>query len=115
MVVEALRIQADILKDEVPFEVSPLDGGVDVLGSAVMVAVLVQLRDPIRQYEGGVGARQQGTNTQGKFSSLTGHSLLYSNGCLSLVTLLLLSLKNKGNCSAYCSFALLASQRGLRI
>ncbi|KAG6402385.1 hypothetical protein SASPL_134578 [Salvia splendens] len=56
-------------KDETPFEVSPLDvdGGVDVLNSAVtveewvgggmdsegvMVAVLVQLRDPIRQYEG---------------------------------------------------------------
>ena len=70
MAVEALRIQADIQKEEAPFEVSPLDldgvldsavtieewvgGGMDSEG--VMVAVLVQLRDPIRQYEGVGGA-----------------------------------------------------------
>ncbi|KAG6434883.1 hypothetical protein SASPL_106527 [Salvia splendens] len=68
MAVEALKIQAEVVKDEAPFEVSPFnDGGVDVFDSAVAVeewvgggmeaeaitvAVLVQLRDPIRQFEG---------------------------------------------------------------
>ncbi|XP_057794730.1 protein PLASTID MOVEMENT IMPAIRED 1 [Salvia miltiorrhiza] len=65
MAVEALKIQADISKEEPPFDVSPLDGR-SILDSAVAieewinapqeseaitVAVLVQLRDPIRQFE----------------------------------------------------------------
>ncbi|XP_047983343.1 protein PLASTID MOVEMENT IMPAIRED 1 [Salvia hispanica] len=66
MAVEALKIQAEVIKDEAPFEVSPLsDGGVfdsavaveewiggGMESEAITVAVLVQLRDPIRQFEG---------------------------------------------------------------
>ncbi|KAG6438230.1 hypothetical protein SASPL_103167 [Salvia splendens] len=69
MAVDALKIQAEVVKDEAPFEVSPLSdgGGVGVFDSAVAVeewigggmeaeaitvVVLVQLRDPIRQFEG---------------------------------------------------------------
>ncbi|KAL8523808.1 hypothetical protein ACS0TY_013688 [Phlomoides rotata] len=71
MAIEALKIQAEIAKDEAPFDVSPLDARTTapnnkvydhVLASAVAVedwrkeeavtvTVVVQLRDPMRQYE----------------------------------------------------------------
>lgn len=65
MAVDALKIQAEIFEEEAPFDVSPLDGRDDhILASAVgvedntcsdseaiTIAVLVQLRDPVRQFE----------------------------------------------------------------
>lgn len=66
MVVDALKIQADISEEEAPFHVSPLDPKTSILASAVGIedwikengdsgsitlGVVVQLRDPIRQYE----------------------------------------------------------------
>ncbi|KAH0723743.1 hypothetical protein KY289_006787 [Solanum tuberosum] len=67
MTVEALKIQADIPEEEAPFDVSaikkdddghPLDSAVpledwtkDDKSDSIMISVVVQLRDPLRQFE----------------------------------------------------------------
>lgn len=69
MVVEALKIQADLTDEEAPFDMSPLRGNKDprqlitsansleeqakerLAGEAVTVMVVVQARDPLRRYE----------------------------------------------------------------
>lgn len=67
MTVEALKIQADIAEEEAPFNVSaikkddgghPLDSAVpledwtkDDKSDSIMILVVVQLRDPLRQFE----------------------------------------------------------------
>ncbi|KAH0751404.1 hypothetical protein KY285_004552 [Solanum tuberosum] len=67
MTVEALKIQADIPEEEAPFDVSaikkdddghPLDSAVpledwtkDDKSDSLMISVVVQLRDPLRQFE----------------------------------------------------------------
>ncbi|XP_015055708.1 protein PLASTID MOVEMENT IMPAIRED 1 [Solanum pennellii] len=67
MTVEALKIQADIPEEEAPFDVSaikkdddghPLDSAVpledwtkDDKRDSIMISVVVQLRDPLRQFE----------------------------------------------------------------
>ncbi|XP_059293285.1 protein PLASTID MOVEMENT IMPAIRED 1 isoform X2 [Lycium ferocissimum] len=67
MTVEALKIQADIAEEEAPFDVSPkkdddghpLDSAVpledwtedDKKNDSIMILVVVQLRDPLRQFE----------------------------------------------------------------
>lgn len=66
MTVEALKIQADIAEEEAPFDISankkddgqPLDSAVpledwtkDDKSDSVMILVVVQLRDPLRQFE----------------------------------------------------------------
>ncbi|KAJ8555997.1 hypothetical protein K7X08_022755 [Anisodus acutangulus] len=67
MTVEALKIQADIAEEEAPFDVSPkkdddghpLDSAVpledwtkdDEKSDGIMISVVVQLRDPLRQFE----------------------------------------------------------------
>ncbi|KAK6777033.1 hypothetical protein RDI58_023750 [Solanum bulbocastanum] len=67
MTVEALKIQADIPEEEAPFDVSaikkdddghPLDSAVpledwtkDDKSDSIMMSVVVQLRDPLRQFE----------------------------------------------------------------
>ncbi|KAF8026338.1 hypothetical protein BT93_F2967 [Corymbia citriodora subsp. variegata] len=68
MTIDALKIQAEMAEDEAPFDVSPLYGNQHPLASAVpledwvksdgsasstsiTLAVIVQLRDPLRRYE----------------------------------------------------------------
>lgn len=67
MTIEALKIQADIPEEEAPFDVSaikkdddghPLDSAVpledwtkDDKSDSIMISVVVQLRDPLRQFE----------------------------------------------------------------
>uniref|UniRef100_A0A0V0HN78 Putative ovule protein n=1 Tax=Solanum chacoense TaxID=4108 RepID=A0A0V0HN78_SOLCH len=67
MTVEALKIQADIPEEEAPFDVSaikkeddghPLDSAVpledwtkDDKSDSIMISVVIQLRDPLRQFE----------------------------------------------------------------
>ncbi|XP_055807699.1 protein PLASTID MOVEMENT IMPAIRED 1 [Solanum dulcamara] len=67
MTIEALKIQADIPEEEAPFDVSaikkdddghPLDSAVpledwtkDNKSDSIMISVVVQLRDPLRQFE----------------------------------------------------------------
>ncbi|CAN4097189.1 unnamed protein product [Withania somnifera] len=67
MTVEALKIQADIAEEEAPFDISankkdddghPLDSAVpledwtkDDKSDSIMILVVVQLRDPLRQFE----------------------------------------------------------------
>lgn len=65
MAIEALKIQAEISDEEAPFDVSPLAARTSsdhvlasavavedwVKAEAVTVSVVVQLRDPVRQYE----------------------------------------------------------------
>ncbi|KAL3736478.1 hypothetical protein ACJRO7_025425 [Eucalyptus globulus] len=68
MTIDALKIQAEMAEDEAPFNVSPLYGNQQPLASAVpledwvksngsapstsiTLAVIVQLRDPLRRYE----------------------------------------------------------------
>lgn len=66
MAVEGVKIQAEVANEEAPFDVSPLDSHNNILSSAkgvedwikeshsteaITLAVVVQLRDPVRQFE----------------------------------------------------------------
>lgn len=66
MAVEGVKIQAEVANEEAPFDVSPLDHHNNILSSAkgvedwikeshnteaITLAVVVQLRDPVRQFE----------------------------------------------------------------